>query len=92
MSPEQRSIVFSGDIGPQPQDNEVLPIIRHTMNPGHHDYAVMESTYGSTNRSPSDKDPVIRRDHLKSLIDRTIKTQGTLLIPAFALGLSLIHI
>ncbi|MBU84238.1 MBL fold metallo-hydrolase [Alcanivorax sp.] len=88
MSPEQRSIVFSGDIGPQPQDNEVLPIIRHTMNPGHHNYAVMESTYGSTNRSPSDKEPVIRRDHLKSLIDRTINTQGTLLIPAFALGRS----
>ena len=88
MSPEQRSIVFSGDIGPQPQDNEVLPTIRHTMNPGHHNYAVMESTYGSTNRSPSDKDPVIRRDHLKSLIDRTINTQGTLIIPAFALGRS----
>lgn len=88
MSPEQRSIVFSGDIGPQPQDNEVLPIIRHTMNPGHHNYAVMESTYGSTNRSPSDKEPVIRRDHLKSLIDRTINTQGTLLMPAFALGRS----
>lgn len=88
MSPEQRSIVFSGDIGPQPQDNEVLPIIRHTMNPGHHNYAVMESTYGSTNRSPADKAPYIRREHLKSLIDNIIRSQGTLLIPAFALGRS----
>lgn len=88
MSPEQRSIVFSGDIGPQPQDNEVLPAIRHTMNPGHHNYAVMESTYGSTNRSSSDKAPSIRRDHLKSLIDNILHSQGTLLIPAFALGRS----
>ncbi|MEH6784359.1 MAG: MBL fold metallo-hydrolase [Alcanivorax jadensis] len=88
MSPEQRSIVFSGDIGPQPQDNEVLPAIRHTMNPGHHNYAVMESTYGSTNRSPADKAPSIRRDHLKSLIDNIICSKGALLIPAFALGRS----
>lgn len=88
-SPEQRSIVFSGDIGPQPENNEVLPIIRHIMNPGKHNYAVMESTYGSINRSPADKDPSIRRGHLKSLINRAISAQGTLLIPAFALGRSL---
>ncbi|MAC14070.1 MAG: MBL fold metallo-hydrolase [Alcanivorax sp.] len=87
-SPEQRSIVFSGDIGPQSEEHEVLPTIRHFMNPGKHNYAVMESTYGSTNRTSTEKDPGTRRDHLKSLVDRTMSNQGTLIIPAFALGRS----
>jgi len=87
-SSEQRSIVFSGDIGPQREDYETLPTIRHFMNPGKHNYAVMESTYGSINREAMEKNPVIRRNHLKTLIDRIITTQGTLIIPAFALGRS----
>lgn len=87
-SPEQKSIVFSGDVGPQREDHEVLPMIRHTMTPGVHDYAVLESTYGNKVRDSSERDPEVRRGHLKRLLRETIEKNGTLIIPCFALGRS----
>lgn len=87
-SPEQKRIVFSGDIGPQRQDAEVLPIIRHTMNPGACDYAVLESTYGNKLRDSSERDPEERRQHLRRLLIQAIERNGTLIIPCFALGRS----
>ena len=86
--PEQKNIVFSGDIGPQREDHEVLPMIRHTMNPGVHDYAVLESTYGNKVRHPDERDPELRREHLERLLSETIENNGTLIIPCFALGRS----
>jgi metallo-beta-lactamase family protein len=88
IGPDQRKIVFSGDIGPQQEDREVLPTILHTMKPGPHNYAVMESTYGGIIREACDKDPKKRREHLKRLLFRTVSSGGTLIIPSFALGRS----
>src|SRR5690554_3027728 len=87
-SDEQKSIVFSGDVGPQREDREVLPMIRHTMTPRRYDYAVLESTYGNKVRGPAERDPEERLRHLKRLLLKTIETNGTLIIPCFALGRS----
>jgi len=82
----QKSIVFSGDIGPNYEDAEYLPLMRHNMHFAEHDFAVVESTYGSTVRSEDVMNVEQRRTRLRLLIDRTIKQNGVLLIPAFALG------
>lgn len=82
----QRSIVFSGDIGPNAEDRESLPFLRHCMYPGHFDFAVLESTYGDVVRSLEGVSPEGRRQGLRRWLDRTIENNGVLVIPAFALG------
>ena len=84
--PDQRSIAFSGDLGPNKEDSESLPFLRHRMNVGKTDFSVVESTYGATVRTPEQADPAQRRAHLRSLLDQTLDCRGTLVIPAFALG------
>lgn len=84
--PEQRSIVFSGDLGPNREDQEYLPFIRHQMNAGPFDFAVVESTYGATVRPAEQLCANIRRNNLRKLLDRNLETGGTLLIPAFSFG------
>lgn len=82
----QRSIVFSGDIGPNAEDSETLPFLRHCMYPGHFDYAVLESTYGGVERTVDEVSPEGRRNGLRRWVDRTIDSNGVLVIPAFSLG------
>ena len=84
--PDQRSIAFSGDLGPNEEDNESLPFLRHRMNVGMTDFSVIESTYGATVRTAEQSDPEHRRARLLCLLDRTMDRRGTLVIPAFALG------
>ena len=78
-----RRMVFSGDLGryddPVMHDPEPVPDA---------DYVVIESTYG--NRHHDRSNPV---DALGSVIERTVRRGGTVLIPAFAVGRaqSLIH-
>lgn len=84
--PDQRSIAFSGDLGPNEEDNEGLPFLRHRMNVGMTDYSVVESTYGATVRTAEQVDPESRRGRLRGLLDRTVECGGALVIPAFALG------
>jgi metallo-beta-lactamase family protein len=84
--PNQRSIAFSGDLGPNKEDHEGLPFLRHRMNVGRSDFSVVESTYGATVRTAEQVDPEQRRAKLRGLLDRTIARCGTLVIPAFALG------
>jgi metallo-beta-lactamase family protein len=84
--PGQRSIAFSGDLGPNVEDRETLPFLRHRMYAGSNDFAVIESTYGATVRTAEQNDPQHRRAQLRSLLDRTISRSGSLIIPAFALG------
>ncbi|WP_417316278.1 MBL fold metallo-hydrolase RNA specificity domain-containing protein [Cycloclasticus pugetii] len=84
--PRQRSIAFSGDLGPAREDHEHLPFLRHRMNVGSCDYAVVESTYGAKVRSQEEQCPSQRRERLRQLFERTLKGNGTLLIPAFSLG------
>ncbi|MGH1448788.1 MAG: MBL fold metallo-hydrolase [Pseudomonadaceae bacterium] len=84
--PKQRSIVFSGDLGPAKEDHEHLPFLRHRMNVGTCDFAVVESTYGAKIRSAEELCPLRRRERIRSLLERILETNGTLLIPAFSLG------
>lgn len=84
--PGQRSIAFSGDLGPNVEDHESLPFLRHRMYAGSNDFAVIESTYGATIRTAEQNDPEHRRAQLRGLLDQTISRSGSLIIPAFALG------
>lgn len=73
---DRTSIVFSGDLG-RPHDPIMLP----PEIPPPADYLVLESTYGDRSH-----DPVDPLENLESLINRTIKRGGTIVIPAFAVG------
>ncbi|WP_427913898.1 MBL fold metallo-hydrolase [Ramlibacter sp. MMS24-I3-19] len=83
---DQRSILFSGDLGPNEEDTEALPFLRHRMGVWPHDFAVVESTYGATVRDRAQTRPTMRRQRLAQLLDRTLEDGGTLVIPAFAFG------
>lgn len=82
----QKSIVFSGDLGPNVEGAEILPYIRHRMNVEPCDFAVLESTYGGVVRSAEDVSAEKRRERLRDRLDRSIERGGVLAIPAFALG------
>jgi len=84
--PTQRSIAFSGDLGPNSEDREGLPFLRHRMNVGENDYAVVESTYGATVRAAEQRDPEYRWSRLRGLLDKTVAAGGNLVVPAFSLG------
>lgn len=73
---EQRSILFSGDIG-RPED---LVLAAPEKVPGA-DYLVVESTYG--NRLHEQSEPM---DKLAEVINRTAARGGAVIIPAFAVG------
>jgi metallo-beta-lactamase family protein len=83
---EQRSIVFSGDVGPGWEDHEGTSFIRHPWRPVAADFAVLESTYGNLIRPDAQRDPAARRESLEALVERVIEQEGSLLLPAFAVG------
>lgn len=70
------TVLFSGDLG-RPDDIIMLPpaVIQSA------DYVVLESTYG--NRLHKKINPL---DELSDIINRTISREGTVVIPAFAVG------
>jgi metallo-beta-lactamase family protein len=70
------TVLFSGDLG-RPHDIIMLPpaVVQAA------DYLVVESTYG--NRLHHKVDPL---DELEDIINRTVLRQGTVVIPAFAVG------
>ncbi|KZE35951.1 MBL fold metallo-hydrolase [Chelatococcus daeguensis] len=71
-----KRIVFSGDLGrygdPVMHDPEPVPGA---------DYVVIESTYGDRTHEPSDPTEL-----LGSVVERTVRRGGTVVIPAFAVG------
>ncbi len=69
-------VVFSGDVG-----RLVDPIMKAPVPVEHADVLVCESTYGD--RLHPDEDP---RDEIATVISRTVKRGGTVIIPAFAVG------
>jgi metallo-beta-lactamase family protein len=78
LKSQNTSVVFSGDLG-RPSDL--------IMNPpafiNHADYLLIESTYGD--RIHPVQDPV---DQLADVINRTVKRNGVVIIPAFSVGRS----
>ena len=87
IGPDQRSILFSGDIGPGHENYETLPLIRfpmHTSIPSN--YAVVESTYGAVVRNPLQHSEDQRRLSLRQLLDETVESGGALILPAFSIA------
>lgn len=73
------AIIFSGDVG-RPND----PLMRAPASMASIeacDYLVLESTYGNRKH-----EPLAGEDILREVINRTIARDGTVLIPAFAVG------
>jgi len=73
---KKTSIVFSGDIG---RPNDIL--MKSPVRLKQADYLVLESTYG--NRLHEQDDPQVK---LASVINKTVKRKGVVLIPVFAVG------
>jgi len=71
-----RSIAFSGDLG-RPNDLVMKP-----PSPLHEaDYLVLESTYGDRRHDSTDP-----RAELATIINRTVRRRGAVIIPSFAVG------
>jgi len=68
---------FSGDIG-----RFKLPLLRDPVLPDAADYLLMESTYGDK----SHNDPSSAAHEFRDIVRRTIKRNGKVIIPAFAVG------
>ncbi|MGE5375482.1 MAG: MBL fold metallo-hydrolase, partial [Bacteroidota bacterium] len=68
---------FSGDIG-----RYKLPLLRDPVLPQDVDYLLMESTYGDKPHV----DPVLAFEEFETVVDRTLKRGGKVIIPAFAVG------
>lgn len=85
-SPDQRGIIFSGDLGPGKEDRETQAFERHLFFPKPAEFAVLESTYGGTVREDEEMNPAKRRERLGAALDRAVERSGTLAIPAFGAG------
>ncbi len=73
---EGKRVVFSGDLG-----NTPAPIIGNKEFLDHADYCLIESTYGDRFH----EDLPERKEILEDLIEDTVISKGTLMIPAFAM-------
>jgi len=73
----KKKIIFSGDIGQWDK-----PLVKDPTRFEHADYIVMESTYG--NRNHVEESAEID-DLLADIINETIKVQGNVVIPTFAI-------
>ena len=71
-----RSIYFSGDLGNYP-----TPLLKHYDMPNQADYIVVESTYGDRIHENN----LNRKEVLREIIEATIKKEGTVIIPTFAI-------
>ncbi len=71
-----KKVVFSGDLG-----NYSAPMIKDTEPIPAADYVLIESTYGNRLHGDFSK----RKDELEDAIEETVKNNGVLLIPAFAM-------
>lgn len=87
INDDEKSILFSGDLGRQDDLIMKAPAIVKNV-----DYLVVESTYG--NRIHETENPL---DKLAEIVNRTIQRGGKVIIPSFAVGrtqtlLYLIHL
>lgn len=72
-----KRIIFSGDLGAP-----YSPLLPAPKSPYRCDELVIESTYGDRNHEGRRT----RRQRLQNAIERCLKNQGTVLIPAFSIG------
>ena len=77
LSGDGRTLVFSGDLGP-----DGTPILRDPEHVREADLLLMESTYGDRNHR--DRADTIRE--LGDILDQAWRDGGNVLIPAFAVG------
>jgi metallo-beta-lactamase family protein len=75
--PQEKKVLFSGDIGKKGN-----PIINDPARETEADYVIMESTYG--NRLHKGMEETI--NELREAITLTFKRDGNVIIPAFAIG------
>jgi metallo-beta-lactamase family protein len=73
----ERTLVFSGDVGPCG-----APILRDPERPQRADLVVMESTYGGRDRAP----PGETIERFKAIVEHAAKARERVIIPAFAVG------
>jgi metallo-beta-lactamase family protein len=71
-----RSLIFSGDLG-----NAGRPLLPAPEPPPHAEIVVMETTYGDRTHRP----PAASADELCEAVAATLRHQGNVLIPSFAL-------
>lgn len=71
-----KHIVFSGDLGRYGD-----PVMHDPEPVSEADYVVIESTYGDRTHEPGDPTEL-----LGSVVERTVRRGGTVVIPAFAVG------
>jgi len=72
-----KRVIFSGDIGPKNK-----PLVRDAELLSQADVVIMESTYGDRDH----KSFVDSNEEAMELIRQTVKREGKILIPSFALG------
>lgn len=77
MTGKKTRVVFSGDLG-APH----APLLPAPKSPYGADILVIESTYGDRQH----EDRRTRRQRLEAVIEKALKDQGTVLIPAFSIG------
>jgi metallo-beta-lactamase family protein len=73
----ERTLVFSGDIGPCG-----APILRDPERPRKADLVVMESTYGGRERPP----PHETVERFKQIVEQAARDRERVIVPAFAVG------
>jgi len=79
-------IVMSGDLGNNTKDNPFQPLLAGRQEPfGVPEYMVVESTYGSRDRSPHFSNYLARLDALTDVIKDAALNRRKILIPAFSL-------
>lgn len=75
---EEKSILFSGDIGRQN-----YPLLQDPKSPPQADYLVCESTYGGKiHQSNSDTE----QELFKHIVESCVEKPGKIIIPAFSIG------
>jgi len=73
----ERTLVFSGDVGPCG-----APILRDPERPRAADLVVMESTYGGRERAPAEETV----ERFKQIVEQAARDRERVIIPAFAVG------
>jgi metallo-beta-lactamase family protein len=73
----ERTLVFSGDVGPCG-----APILRDPERPARGDLLFLESTYGGRERPPEEETV----EEFKKTLEQAVRGRARIIIPAFAVG------